>query len=172
MADGGAVLCNTPARYQRLKRLRNYGSSKKYYNEEVGFNSRLDEIQAAFLLIKLKKLDELNEKKRLLASLYLQNLKQDFRLPVVQAGYRDVYHIFNVRHPMRDDLKTYLAKNQVFTEIHYPVPPSQQKALQGLVSFQSTPISDEIHATTLSLPISSFHSPGEISRVIEIMNRF
>jgi dTDP-4-amino-4,6-dideoxygalactose transaminase len=153
--------------------LRNYGSSQKYYNQVVGYNSRLDELQAALLLIKLKSLDQINQHKRNLASLYLKNLKEDYIKPIVHPDYYDVYHIFNIRHPQRNKLQQYLLSNGIKTEIHYPVSPVKQKAMEGIFDQSvSTPIADEIHETTLSLPISFFHTEDEILRVIEILNNF
>jgi dTDP-4-amino-4,6-dideoxygalactose transaminase len=172
LGDAGGIVTASDAYATQLKRLRNYGSGQKYFNEEVGYNSRLDEIQAAFLTIKLKKLDEINAHKRQLAQLYLQNLKEDFIRPVVEKGYFDVYHIFNIRHPRRDHLRAYLLQHQIKTEIHYPLPPHQQKALQGFIPATGFPISEEIHRTTLSLPISYFHTPEEVLRIIEVLNKF
>jgi len=172
LGDAGAIICNAGELTQTIRRLRNYGSDKKYYNELVGYNSRLDEMQAAFLSIKLKRLDEINSHKRKLASIYLKNLKADFIKPVVDSDYFDVYHIFNIRHPKRDELKEYLFKNNIKTEIHYPVSPNNQVALKNLFKNQQFPISEEIHNTTLSLPISFFHSEEDVIRVIEAMNHF
>lgn len=172
LGDAGAVVCNNSELTAIIRRLRNYGSDKKYYNELIGYNSRLDEMQAGFLSIKLKRLDEINNHKRKLASIYLNKLKTDFVKPVVDADYFDVYHIFNIRHPKRDELKEYLLKNNIKTEIHYPVPPKIQIALKGLFENQQFPISEEIHNTTLSLPISFFHTEEDVHRVIEVMNQF
>jgi dTDP-4-amino-4,6-dideoxygalactose transaminase len=157
---------------EKLRALRNYGSFIKYQNEYVGYNSRLDEIQARLLSVKLEFLDQINLHKRKLAQLYLDNLKKDFILPSVDVDYFDVYHIFNIRHPRRDLLKEFLLKNGVKTEIHYPIPPHRQKAMQGILNKDEYPVSEEIHATTLSLPISFGHTQDEICKVIEIMNKF
>jgi dTDP-4-amino-4,6-dideoxygalactose transaminase len=127
LGDGGAITTNNGELYLKSKMLRNYGSEKKYYNEYIGYNSRLDEIQAAFLLIKLKDLDRINQHKRELAALYLSNLN-DFIIPFVSKDTFDVYHIFNIRHKERDRLKDYLFKYGIKTEVHYPVPPHKQKA--------------------------------------------
>lgn len=172
LADAGALTTSDPALVEKILALRNYGSRVKYYNETVGFNSRLDEIQAAFLSIKLKKLDAINAHKRRLASLYLKKLKDDYIKPVTQEGYFDVYHIFNIRHPKRDQLKDYLLKRGIKTEIHYPIAPVKQKAMTEILKDQYTPIAEEIHATTLSLPISYFHTESEIEHVIQVMNEF
>jgi dTDP-4-amino-4,6-dideoxygalactose transaminase len=172
LGDAGAVTTSDPDVVKTLKKLRNYGSEVKYYNDIVGKNSRLDEIQAAFLKIKLKRLDEIITHKRKLASVYNQYLNDNFIKPQINDKYYDTYHIYNIRHSQRDDLKKYLLDNGVKTEVHYPVPPHKQKALEGLFSGQDYPISSEIHNTTLSLPISFFHTEGDIRQVIELMNKF
>jgi dTDP-4-amino-4,6-dideoxygalactose transaminase len=172
LGDAGAIVCNDTDLDKKIRRLRNYGSDVKYYNEVVGYNSRLDEMQAAFLSIKLRKLDDINTHKRKLASIYLKELKTDFIKPVVHTDYVDVYHIFNIRHQKRDELKEYLLKNDIKTEVHYPVSPSKQKALQDLLDQYEFPISEEIHRTTLSLPISYFHTEEDVKRVVEVMNKF
>jgi dTDP-4-amino-4,6-dideoxygalactose transaminase len=171
LGDGGGITTNRTDLAEKIAELRNYGSSLKYYNNVVGFNSRLDEIQAGFLNIKLSYLDAINAHKRSLALLYLQHLKDEFIKPVLHADYSDVYHIFNIRHPKRDKLRAYLLKNDIKTEIHYPIPPHRQKALQGILSGEY-PIAEEIHATTLSLPVSYYHTEADIARVIAVMNRF
>lgn len=172
LGDAGAIVCNDDELNSKVRRLRNYGSDIKYYNEVVGYNSRLDEMQAAFLSVKLKKLNDINNHKRNLAAIYLNHLKDDFIKPQVHSDYFDVYHIFNIRHEKRDELKDYLLKNDIKTEIHYPVSPSKQKALSGVLDKYDFPISEEIHRTTLSLPISYFHTESDVNRVIEIMNKF
>lgn len=151
--------------------LRNYGSGKKYQNDYVGYNSRLDEVQAALLSVKLKFLTEITDHKRKLASIYLSGLKKDFICPVVSGDYFDVYHIFNIRHPKRDVLKDYLLRHRIKTEIHYPIPPHKQPAMQGIIA-GSYPISEEIHRTTLSLPISYGHTEADVYRVVEVLNKF
>ncbi len=172
LADAGAITTNNAMIAETIKTLRNYGSKTKYYNELVGFNSRLDEVQAAFLSIKLKHLDSINNHKRKLANLYLQNLKSDFIKPIVHSDYFDVYHIFNIRHKKRNELKDFLLKNEIMTDIHYPLAPNKQKAMIGILDNQETPIAEEIHQTTLSLPISYFHTEDDILKVIELMNKF
>ena len=172
LGDAGAVLTDDAHLARSIKRLRNYGSDVKYYNEIVGYNSRLHEMQAGFLSIKLKHLDEINKHKRKLAQIYFDNLKEDFIKPVIEENVFDVFHIYNVRHPKRDELKEYLLKNEITTEIHYPVPPHKQKAMEGIITGKDFPISEEIHATTLSLPISFYHTEDAISRVVEVMNKF
>lgn len=172
IADAGAITTNDTQLAEMIKTLRNYGSKVKYNNELLGFNSRLDEIQAAFLSVKLRHLDEINNHKRKLADLYLQNLKSDFVKPVVHPDHHDVYHIFNIRHPRREQLKDFLLSNNIKTEIHYPIAPNKQKAMVGILDDQSSPIAEKIHQTTLSLPISYFHTEQDVLRVIEVMNTF
>lgn len=171
LGDAGAVITNDESLAIKIKRLRNYGSDVKYYNEVVGYNSRLDEVQAGFLSIKLNKLDEINTHKRKLAQIYFDNLKDDFIKPVVDKNYFDVYHIFNIRHKKRDELKDYLLKNEIKTDIHYPVAPHKQNAIINILE-GSYPISEEIHNTTLSLPCSFGHTEEEIYQVVEVMNKF
>lgn len=173
LGDAGAITTDDPKLASAVRKLRNYGSGTKYYNEIIGFNSRLDEVQAGFLSIKLSKLNEINEHKRKLANLYLKNLKNEFIMPLIQPDYYDVYHIFNIRHPERDKLRKYILENGVKTEIHYPVPPHRQKALEGIIGPEEKyPVSELIHSSTLSLPISYGHTENDIMKVIEIMNQF
>ena len=172
LADAGAMITNDDRLAESIRMLRNYGSKVKYYNEVTGFNSRLDEMQAAFLSVKLKALDKINDHKQKLAALYLKELKTDLIKPVIHPDYFDVYHIFNIRHEKRDALKEFLLKNEIKTDIHYPVAPNKQKAMEGILDGQVTPIAQEIHDTTLSLPISYFHTEQDIFKVIEVMNKF
>jgi dTDP-4-amino-4,6-dideoxygalactose transaminase len=172
MGDAGAITTNDSELAETVKTLRNYGSKVKYYNELIGVNSRLDELQAALLLVKIKYLDAINEHKRKLAAIYLKELKSDFFKPQVHPDYFDVYHIFNIRHPKRDALKDYLLKHEIKTEIHYPLAPNKQKAMQGTLDNQTTPIAEEIHNTTLSLPISFYHSENDIHQVVKTLNSF
>lgn len=171
LGDGGAINCDDQELLKNVKRLRNYGSDVKYYNEVIGFNSRLDEIQAGFLSVKLKKLDEINAHKNKLAKIYQENLKNDFIKPLDEKDYYHVYHIYNIRHEKRDELKDFLLKNDIKTEIHYPVSPNKQNAMKEIFE-EEFPISQKIHNTTLSLPLSYFHSEEEVYKICEIMNRF
>jgi dTDP-4-amino-4,6-dideoxygalactose transaminase len=171
LGDAGAVTTNDDDLAQSIRRLRNYGSDVKYYNEVVGFNSRLDEVQAAFLSVKLKHIEEITAHKRTLAGLYLEGIRGEFVLPAVDAECFDVYHIFSVRHPRRDDLKKHLLDCGIKTDIHYPVPPHRQNAMKNILKGEY-PISAEIHATTLSLPISFATTEAEVLTVIDALNRF
>ena len=172
LGDAGAVTTNDENLANKIKVLRNYGSEVRYYNELVGVNSRLDEFQAAMLLVKLKYMEQITSHKRELAVIYLNELKSDFIKPQVHSDYFDVYHIFNIRHSKRDALRDYLLKHEIKTEIHYPVAPNKQKAMQGILDKQLTPIAEEIHQTTLSLPISYFHTKDNIHKIVEVMNSF
>ena len=172
LGDAGSLNTNSDELAKTVAMLRNYGSEKKYYNERIGINSRLDEMQAAFLNVKLKSINKINDHKRKLASLYHRGLKSDFIKPVLEDDYYDVFHIYNVRHERRDELKEYLLKNDIHTEIHYPVPPHRQKAMKGILDDRVYHIAEEIHNTTLSLPISYFHKEEDILKVINTLNRF
>ncbi|NSL85508.1 DegT/DnrJ/EryC1/StrS family aminotransferase [Chitinophaga sp. Mgbs1] len=172
LGDAGAVICNDDNLATAMRRLRNYGSDVKYYNEVVGINSRLDEVQAAFLLVKFKYLAQITEHKRKLAQVYHDGIKNDFIKPVVHPDYFDVYHIYNIRHERRDELKQFLLDNGVKTDIHYPLPPHKQKAMEGIIDGTSYPISEEIHRTTLSLPCSYYHTTADIEKVVDVLNKF
>lgn len=172
LGDAGALLCEDAQLNKAIRRLRNYGSDVKYYNELPGYNSRLDELQAGFLQIKLRHLDEINMHKKELAKIYQEYLKDDFIKPQLNSDYDDVYHIYNVRHPERDRLKSFLLEHGIKTEIHYPVPPHKQKAMRGILKDRFYPVSEEIHRTTLSLPCSFGHKEDDIYQVVETMNKF
>jgi dTDP-4-amino-4,6-dideoxygalactose transaminase len=172
LGDAGALITNDAILDQRIRILRNYGSNKKYHNDLIGYNSRLDEIQASFLNIKLNYLDKINSHKRELAKLYLYELNDKFIKPVFDKNYYDAYHIFNIRHTERDNIRKYLLRNNIKTEIHYPIPPNKQLAMKGILDHYSCPISEKIHETTLSLPISFSHTKNDIMQVIEVLNKF
>lgn len=171
LGDAGAVTCKTNEQADVIRKLRNYGSEKKYFNDLIGVNSRLDELQAAFLSVKLKRLDEINNHKRKIAAIYQKELKDDFIKPMQEEDCYDVFHIYQIRHPQRDKLREYLLKNNIKTEIHYPVPPHHQKCMQGIINGKF-PISEEIHQSVLSLPVSLIHSEDHIYRVVEVLNKF
>lgn len=173
LGDAGAIITDDPPMAEKLRSLRNYGSEKKYQNKYVGINSRLDELQAAFLRIKLRHLDEIIAYKIDLANLYLDTIiNKDVILPVVKSGARDVWHIFNIRHPNRNQLREYLLKQGIGTEIHYPVPPHKQTACLDFFKGNDFAISDEIHQTTLSLPVSVIHTHEHISYISKVLNSF
>ncbi|HBK83539.1 MAG TPA: aminotransferase, partial [Flavobacterium sp.] len=156
--------------------LRNYGSEKKYHNKFVGFNSRLDELQAAFLNIKLPFLDLDNHKRRVIAKRYLSEIKNDkIILPTVSKHSEDldhhVFHLFVIRTANRLDLQHYLQYHHIETMIHYPVAPHQQKALEKW-SHLSFPVTEKIHREVLSLPISPILTEGEVDFVIDVLNKY
>ena len=169
--DDGAVITNDDGIADRLRHTRNYGSRQKYLNEYIGVNSRLDEMQAALLRVKLGHLDRMTEHKRKLADIYFNNLPKDLILPRRRDDEFDVFHIFGVRHPDRDRLRAFMLEKGVKTEVHYPVPPHRQKAMQGIL-FGDWPIADLLHATELSLPISFGHSTDDVHRVCDVIQGF
>lgn len=169
IGDAGAIVTNDDALADRLRHTRNYGSKLKYVNEYIGVNSRLDEMQAALLRVKLRYLDEMTHHKRTLAEIYFANLPDWLKLPRRRDDEYDVFHIFGVRHRRRDELRAWLLEQGVKTEIHYPIPPHRQKAMQEILS-GDWPIAEEQHASELSLPISAGHKVEEIRKVCEILN--
>ena len=166
IGDAGAVVTNDDALADRLRHTRNYGSKQKYVNRYVGVNSRLDELQAAMLRVKLPHLDEMTKHKRALAEVYFTHLPDWVAKPVRRADEFDVFHIFGIRHPKRDALRQFLLDHGVKTEVHYPIPPHRQEAMKGVLTGHY-PIADELHAAELSLPISVGHSEEDIRAVCE-----
>ncbi|QHE88721.1 DegT/DnrJ/EryC1/StrS family aminotransferase [Hydrogenophaga sp. BPS33] len=171
LGDAGAVVTNDDALADRLRHTRNYGSKQKYVNRYVGVNSRLDELQAAMLRVKLRHLDAMTAHKRALADVYFKGLPAWLDLPVRRDDEFDVFHIFGVRHPQRDALRQHLLDQGVKTEIHYPIPPHRQEAMKGILS-GDWPVADELHATELSLPISVGHEMADVQAVIEKIANF
>ncbi|GAA4069900.1 DegT/DnrJ/EryC1/StrS family aminotransferase [Flavobacterium cheonanense] len=172
LGDGGAVTTNDDDLAEVLFSLRNYGSEKKYHNELVGINSRLDELQAAFLNVKLPNLDADNDKRRSIAKRYLSEIKNDkIVLPTWDFSNNHVFHLFVVRTENRNDLQDYLLKNGIETVIHYPIPPHKQKAFPEWNNL-SFPITEKIHDEVLSLPISPIMTDDEVSIVISILNKY
>ena len=172
LGDGGAVLTNSYTYDRTIKMLRNYGSIKRYQNEILGINSRLDELQAAFLNLKLNYLNKINKHKIRLATIYNKNLNKKFIKPFKSEDFFDVYYVYTIRHPKRDLLREYLKREKIFTDIHYPVPPYRQKAVSHLFKNKDYPISEEIHKTTLSLPISYMTTIKNVKYICKILNKF
>jgi len=174
LGDAGAVTTDKADLADRLRRLHNYGSSVKYVNEVVGYNSRLDEVQAAVLREKLKVLDEWNERRRSIARRYLDAFAEtSLRLPAVASWAVPVWHLFVVRSPRRDELRAHLARRQVDTSIHYPIPPHLQDAYRSLgIVRGSLPISESIHDEVLSLPIGPHLTATQVDRVIDAVLSF
>jgi dTDP-4-amino-4,6-dideoxygalactose transaminase len=171
IGDAGAIVTNDDALADRLQHLRNYGSKQKYVNRYVGVNSRLDEMQAALLRVKLVHLDAMTLHKRALAQCYFSGLPQWVTLPRQWDDEFDVFHIFGVRHPQRDALRQFMLDHGVKTEVHYPIPPHRQEAMRGILEGEF-PRADELHRTELSLPISVGHTVDDIQQVIEIIRQF
>ena len=171
LGDGGAVTTSDPRLYERIRSLRNYGSTRKYYNSHFGYNSRLDEIQAALLRIKLNHLDALVTHKTSLTAIYREQLPAQVELIQESLGLKAVHHIFPILTARRDELRAYLAARGIGTEVHYPVPPHRQPAMRGLLS-GDYPISDRLHATVLSLPCSGIHTEADVERVCGEVRRF
>lgn len=172
LGDGGAVTTNDEELALAIKALGNYGSYKKYENLYKGINSRLDEIQAAMLRVKLRYLDNEVEKRREIADYYLENIKNDnIILPTVRNEDNHVWHLFVIRTKNRDELQKYLLDNGIQTLIHYPIPPHKQNAYKEWNN-ESYPISEQIHEEVLSLPISGVQSFSDTKRIMEICNDF
>ncbi len=175
LGDGGAITTNDTDLAEKIRVLRNYGSRVKYQNEVKGFNSRLDELQSAFLRAKLPKLDADNLHRSKIASMYTSALK-DVRgvvLPEVDVGHNHVWHLYVIRHPKRDALQQRLHEQGVGTMIHYPIPPHLQAAYQDLgIAEGALPISEKIHREIVSLPMGPSLGMEEASRVIEAVKAF
>lgn len=170
LGDGGAIITNDEELAKVLFSLRNYGSEVKYYNNYVGINSRLDELQAAFLNVKLPNLDADNEHRRTIAKRYLSGIKNDkITLPFWDFSDNHVFHLFVIRTEKRKELQDYLKENGIEIIIHYPIPPHKQKALKNW-NHLSFPITEKIHNEVLSLPISPIMTNDEVSFVIQKLN--
>ncbi len=181
LGDGGSVTTNDDQLAEVIRKLRNYGSEHKYINEYKGVNSRLDEIQAAILRVKLKKLDSDNQYRREIASYYLENIHNPLiRLPGISRSMdcisatdckSHVWHLFVIRNNQREILQKNLADSGIQTLIHYPVPPNKQRAYIEFED-QSLPITELIHKEVLSLPISPVTSVEEVATIVNKLNDF
>ena len=170
LGDGGAVVTNDDQLAEVLFSLRNYGSEVKYYNDFIGVNSRLDELQAAFLNVKLPNLDSDNQHRKTIANRYLSEIKNDkIMLPFWDFSDNHVFHLFVIRTPKRSELQDYLKQNGIETILHYPVPPHKQKAFKNW-NHLSFPITEKIHNEVLSLPISPIMTADEVDFVIQKLN--
>lgn len=173
--DAGAITTNDENLAQKARLLRNYGSEKRYHNELVGYNSRLDEVQATFLHIKLKYLAVWTRQRQALAAIYQQQLARvgDLILPTTAQDCSHVFHLYVVRTEKRDELQAYLAKQGIGTLIHYPIPPHLQKAYHFLnYPKGSLPITEKLAATSLSLPLYVGLEESQISYIIEKIEAF
>lgn len=172
LGDAGAVTSNDKHFVDVLRALRNYGSHEKYKNLYQGVNSRLDEIQAAILRVKLRYLDSHNERRREIAARYHEGIKHpELKLPELKHNKQQVWHLFVVTTERRDALCAYLKDFEIDTLIHYPIAPHKQLAYKQYKNL-CLPITERIHEQVLSLPISPVHTNEEIDRVIEVVNQF
>ncbi len=172
LGDAGAITTNDKELYEILMALRNYGSHEKYRNKFKGVNSRLDEIQAAMLRVKLRYLENDIQHRRYVANQYLDLIDNDYiELPTVSEDENHVWHLFVIKTKYRDSLQAHLMEHEVQTLIHYPIPPHKQQAYEDYGSL-SLPISESLHEQVLSLPISPTMTNDEILTVVEAVNTF
>lgn len=170
LGDAGAVTTNDEELAKVVRAVANYGSTRKYVFKYIGRNSRLDELQAAVLDVKLRHLDSDNERRKQVAEMYIKGITNPAVItPAVPDRDAHVFHIFPVRTKKRDELQKYLSENGVQTNIHYPIPPHKQECYKDWNSW-SFPISEQIHAEELSLPISPVITDEEVNEVIRLIN--
>ena len=171
LGDSGAVTSNDPGLLERIRLLRNYGSRQRYHHEVAGVNSRLDEIQAAVLRVKLTRLEEWNRRRASVVAVYQDGLRgMSLVLPQMAPDRDHVWHVFAVRHPNRDRLRQALAAAGVETLIHYPTPPHLQPLYAGLgIASGEVPVSEAIGREELSLPIGPHLAPEQVARVISVV---
>lgn len=175
VGDGGAVTTDDDALAEKVRLLRNYGSQKKYFNEVKGYNSRLDELQAAFLRVKLPHLDAWNARRSRLATQYASGLTDvpDLVLPQSEEAGAHVWHLYVVQHPRRDELQKHLTQRGIGTLIHYPIPPHLSDAYSDMgFSRGSFPLAEQFAETVLSLPIGPHCSEAEVAAVIAAIRDF
>lgn len=172
LGDAGAVTCNDKELADTIRALANYGSQRKYVFRYTGRNSRMDEIQAAVLDVKLRHLDEDNNARRAIADIYYNGIKNTHvTLPVRLEDKQNVYHLFPVFCEHRDELQEYLKEQGVETLIHYPIPPHKQECYSQWSSL-SLPVTEKIHSQELSLPISQVMTADEADEVVRVINAF
>jgi dTDP-4-amino-4,6-dideoxygalactose transaminase len=170
LGDAGAITTDSEELYRKCLSLRNYGSHKKYYNEVIGYNSRLDELQAAVLKVKLTYMHAWTEERKQIGAWYNEKLKvldKVLILPMTASGASHVYHLYTIRTPERNELQKYLTDHGIGTLIHYPVPPHLQEAY-GSFGYKrgDFPIAEEIAETTLSLPLYIGMTEGDVEYVV------
>jgi dTDP-4-amino-4,6-dideoxygalactose transaminase len=172
LGDGGAVTTNNEELASVIRVLRNYGQAKKYVCDYIGVNSRLDEIQAAFLRCKLPSLDGDNNRRSEIAGRYLSEIKNSkIALPTWEGGEDHVFHLFVVLVQERDDFIEYLKRNDIGTLVHYPVAPHNQKALPEYHQLKF-PVTEKIHNEIVSIPISPVLTETQLSRIISVLNSY
>jgi dTDP-4-amino-4,6-dideoxygalactose transaminase len=172
--DSGAIVTDNIEIFERIKMFRNYGSKVKYQNEMLGVNSRLDEIQAALLSVKLRHYKELRSEREFVAGQYLNRIKNPLvQLPQIRKGAEHVWHLFVVKVEKRDEFQKYLDKHGIATQIHYPIPPHLSKAYEGLeIAEGELPITEDYAKHIISLPLFEGIGKEEIDYVISIVNKF
>jgi len=172
LGDGGAITTNDLELVEIIKMLRNYGSEEKYVNKIIGYNSRLDDMQAAFLSVKLKTLDADNDKRRAIAKVYLESINNSkLKLPFYDGSKNHVFYAFVVEVNDRADFIEFLNINNIEWLIHYPIPPHQQQALKSF-SYFNLPLTEKIHKRIISLPISPVMANKDIQTVIDVLNTY
>jgi len=172
LGDGGAVTTNDEKLAAAIIKLRNYGTSSKYVNDVLGFNSRLDELQAAFLSCKLGSLDADNELRRSIAKRYISEIKnKKINLPFYDGSTNHVFHLFVVRVIDRDNFVAYLTKNEVGSLVHYPIAPHRQKALAEYAHLNFS-VTEKIHCEVVSIPISPVMTSEEVDTIILVLNNY
>ena len=172
LGDAGAVTTNDEALATMIRSLGNYGSEVKYHNAYKGINSRLDELQAALLSVKLKHLDTEIEQRQTIANAFLNGIKNPkIKLPLIQYQEQHVWHLFVVQVEDRANFQSYLTEKGIQTVIHYPIPPHKQKAYSELNQL-SFPLTEKIHDQVLSLPISPVLTNTEVQKIIDVVNGF
>jgi dTDP-4-amino-4,6-dideoxygalactose transaminase len=170
LGDAGAVVTSDEVLAHQVRLLRNYGSEKKYIHQIQGMNSRLDELQAAFLGIKLTHLDADNQRRQALAAKYLAGIQHPtLKLPPADSVYNDVWHLFVVQHPHREAFMGYLHKKNIGTVIHYPIAPHQQDAYAEYRQLE-LPLTEQLHREVLSLPLNTVLTDAEVDYIIETIN--
>ena len=172
LGDGGAVVTSDRQLARTVRTLANYGSREKYVNQYLGMNSRLDELQAAALNVKLRRLDADNDRRRQIARRYIKQMNNPLvQMPCVHTWLGHVFHLFTVRCERRDELQKYLSSRGIQTLIHYPIPPHKQEAYSEW-NYLLLPITERIHSQILSIPISPVMTDEEVKEIIESVNSF
>lgn len=172
--DGGIILTKDADEAQKLRMLRNYGQEKRYYHKIIGFNSRLDDLQAAILTVKIKYLDKWNNRRRQIADIYTSSITNSAIVKPVEMPYnRHVFHLYVIRHPQRDSLQSYLESNGVKTVIHYPIPIHLQQAYSFLGLVEGCfPVAEKLAKEILSLPIFPQLENAEVQKIAQLINEY
>jgi dTDP-4-amino-4,6-dideoxygalactose transaminase len=171
--DGGLVVTDSEDVYKKIKSLRVHGSSEKYIHEEIGYNSRLDTLQASLLLLKMKRIEEINSRRREIAKHYNLKLHEKVKKPFEKKSCYHIYHQYSILVEKRDILKDYLKENGIDTTVYYPLPLHKQKAVLSLIKKEySLPVAEDVSKKILSLPIYPELEDIEVEYVIEKINHF